>query len=400
MSISNSREFLAYQTSEYGAVITDHAVIGRNVQLDPGLYVPNWDTNEFDSVTFAGSTKGDALFGGGGEVFDFFMGTRGDDLYGVGPSPEVFTSAYVDYSGARTGVFVDMTYTGTRTFTDADGEIRTVKVVGKAHDGFGGTDYYAETPDWGAGYSSIVGVFGSSHRDVMIEGGSWDFYGGGGDDLMIGGGSHGGTGNDWLIGKSEGGSVTLFGDEGNDWIFGTDGPDRTDVYLIGGAGSDRIFAGAGDDRYLTGDSGNDFIDAGTGDDYIDGGVGKDTLSSGAGSDTINPDVEFFQQNSSQPRDGARDVIQVTEDDLGAFTDYVLFNSFEEGRDRVSFGEALRGGTAFGVSHEDNASNPGRVDTVLQIDADGDGLGGGTDADDYYLRVAGADLSLHGGYILT
>ncbi len=402
MSIENSRDFLDHERETYGYIITDHLLFGRSIQLAPGTYTTNWDTGEVDSVTFAGTAKSDALFGGGGSGYDFFMGSRGDDLYGVGPSPDVFVWSYVDYSKAPSGVFVDMTYTGTRTFTDADGDIRTVNIVGKAHDGFGGTDYFAESPDWNAGYSSILGVFGSSHRDVMIEGAGWDFYGGGGDDLMIGGFSHGGTGNDRLIGKSlNGSSVALFGDEGNDWIFGTDGPDRTDVYLVGGAGNDRILAGAGDDRYLTGDEGNDFIDAGAGNDYMDGGVGADTLRSGAGSDTINPDFEYFWRNPDQPRDGARDVIHVTRDDLGAYTDTVLFSAFEEGRDEIRFGGAVRGGAAFQVTHARNATHAGRVDTILQIDQDGDGLGGATpDADDYYLKIFGADLTLHGGYLLT
>lgn len=399
MSINSSREFLDHVIATDGAVITEHTVPGRNVQLDAGTYTPDWDAYAFDSVTFTGTSRTDALFGGGGEVFSFFMGTRGDDLYGVGPNPDVFTNAYVDYSGARHGVFVDMRYHGTRSFIDADGVARTVDIIGRAHDGFGGTDDFAASPDF-AGYSSVVGVFGSAHRDVMI-GDGWidDFYGGRGNDLLVSGSAHGGAGNDRLIANSASdGWTSLYGDEGNDWIVGTD---YLDVYLVGGDGNDTMLAGAGDDRYLTGNAGNDFIDAGEGNDFVDGGVGRDTLRSGAGNDTINPDVEFFQLDPSQPRDGARDVIWVTQDDLGAFTDTVLFSAFEEGRDQIRFGDAVRGGAAFSVTHAPNAGEPGRVDTVLRIDSDADGLGGATpDADDYVLRIYGADLSLHGGYLLT
>jgi WD40 repeat protein len=46
-------------------------------------YTPDWDTWRFDSVTFAGTPGADTLIGGGGEVATFFLGTAGNDLYGV-----------------------------------------------------------------------------------------------------------------------------------------------------------------------------------------------------------------------------------------------------------------------------------------------------------------------------
>lgn len=408
MSINNSREFLAHQV---GLIITDHRVTGRNVQLDPGTYPPlNWDDypTPVDSVTFAGTSKGDTLFAGGGELFAFFMGTRGDDLYGVGPSPGVYVNSYVDYSGSRSGVFVDMSYRGTRSFTDADGETRTVNIVGKAQDGLGGTDFFAQRA--GSSSSSIFGIFGSSHHDVIID--SFNAYGAGGNDLIIGGVAYGGTGSDTLVGRD--GWAGLFGDEGNDWIFGVDNIDgESDAYLIGGPGNDHIFAGAGDDGYVTGDKGNDFIDGGAGNDFIDGGVGRDTLLSGAGNDIINPDVEFFQLDPTQARDGARDVIHVTRADLGDFTDVVLSRAFEADRDQVRFADAVRGGADFRVFQEAQSFDPDTdrllraddqadlVNTVLQIDRNGDGFGGATpDASDYFLVVVDADLSLHHGYLLT
>lgn len=140
MSINNSRDFLDYFKDAYGLTIADHLLVGRNIQLEAGTYSYSWDTGEFDSVTFQGTSKGDTLFGTGGEYFDIFLGTAGDDLYG---SDGRLGLGYVDYSGARGGVFVDLTYHGSRTFTDAGGDVQTVDVVGKARDGFGGTDYFA-----------------------------------------------------------------------------------------------------------------------------------------------------------------------------------------------------------------------------------------------------------------
>lgn len=223
---------------------------------------------------------------------------------------------------------------------------------------------------------------------------------------------YGGDGNDKLIGQSkDGNSVVLRGEAGNDWLFGTDGPGRTDVRLNGGTGNDHIFAGAGDDVDLTGNEGNDCIDAGAGDDFLDGGVGKDVLRSGSGNDIINPDVEYFQIDPTQARDGARDLIKVTEDDLGDSTDVVLSRAFEAGRDRIDFAAAVKDGADFRVYHEDQTYNTesGRVwpsdvaglsNTVLQIDWNGDGFGGATpDAADYFLVVLDVSLSQH-GYLLT
>jgi len=54
-----------------------------------------------------------------------------------------------------------------------------------------------------------------------------------------------------------------------------------------------------------------------------------------------------------------------------------------------------------TEEEPVATVAGSVNTVLQIDGDGDGFGGDVpDESDYFLVVQGADLSLHHGYILT
>lgn len=447
MSINNSREFLDSLVGSGDWLITDHLVAGRNVQLAPGTFpLPDWDNWPYaiSTVTFTGTSRNDALLGGGGELYAFFMGTRGDDLYGAFTENEL---GYVDYSGARTGVFVDLRYTGTRTFTDAEGEVRTVGIVGKASDGFGGTDYFADSPNFPG--SGMYGFFGSSHRDVMIADseGEWghEFYGGAGKDLLINGviqyggagndrlvngwlnygedgcdlliggtEQHGGAGNDRLVGRvtengytGEGDGYWGEGGEGNDCLLGTDFIDA----LIGGAGDDRILAGGGDDWIVTGNEGDDHVDGGAGDDFIDGGVGRDVLVSGAGSDTINPDVELFQAAPDQARDGARDVIRITREDIGDFNDVVLSRAFEAGRDQIRFGAARD--EDFRVYHENQSINPAtglpfrsddladRVNTVLQIDQDGDGFGAtDPDADDYFLFVLDADLALRSGFLLT
>jgi len=374
--------------------MADFTITGSNRQLVPGTFT------EEDSVTFLGTRGNDTLIGGGGELFTTFLGTPGNDLYGGGS--ELFSLTTVDYSKAPSAVVVNMDLTGTRTFTDEAGEARTVAIRGMAlRDGYGGTDSFMEFKlfDMIGQVSGITGVIGSRFGDTMVGLTLDGLHGGGGNDRLVGNSLYGDDGNDLLIGRGPSDwSITLFGGDGNDCVFGTA---ANDVYLVAGAGNDRVFAGAGDDRYLVGEAGNDFVDAGTGDDFIDGGIGADVLVSGAGNDIINPDVELFQLDPDQPTDGTRDVIRITRDDVGAYRDEVLHNAFEEGIDQIRFGDAVRGGRDFRVYQEPVATVAGSVNTVLQIDRDGDGFGGDVpDESDYFLVVQGAALSLHHGYILT
>lgn len=414
--VDNRLDYLAKLEAD-GFTVTDHVYVGSNRQVPPGTYMPDWDTLEVDSVTFPGTRGSDTLVGGGGEFVAFFLGGRGNDLYGGGLAlgdDDMFSYGVVDYSAAPSRVVVDLDFSGSRTFTDEGGGERTVPILGRAHkDGYGGWDDFMEGLAFGGGYSSVTTVIGSRFADRMV-GQTFDgFYGGRGSDVLIGNTLHGGDGNDALIGQSPtGNSVSIFGDDGDDRIVGTDGPGRTDVYLVGGAGDDRIRAGAGDDAFVTGNEGDDFVDGGAGNDWIDGGTGADILVSGAGNDIINTDIEYFQLNPDQPRDGARDVVRVGRADIGDYDDLVLSRAFEAGLDQVIFRGGVAGGREYRIYSEAQSFNDAgrlflasdladRANTVLQIDADGDGLGAGApDTDDYFLLVVDAELTLHGGYLLT
>ena len=273
---------------------------------------------------------------------------------------------------------VDLTLDGgTRTFTDESGDVRTVHILGKAlQDGFGGHDSFIENPDL-PGYSGMLGVIGSRFADWIV-----------GSDFSV---LHGGRGNDTLIGSD------LYGGEGNDRLFSRSAGDFGGS-LEGGDGDDFIWGSDFVDHHVFGGAGRDHIDTRAGDDFIDGGIGADVIRSGAGNDIINPDVERFQDpNNPQPTDGARDVILVTRADVGDFTDAVLLGAFEAGLDEIRFRDAVSGGNDWRVYHETLA---GHDNTVLQIDANGDGLGGAApDSTDYFLIVAGATLDVH-DFLLT
>jgi hypothetical protein len=100
-------------------------------------------------------------------------------------------------------------------------------------------------------------VAGASDADTVWGDGGNDYLdGGGGADFLFGG-----LGNDTLNGGQ--GADTLHGDEGNDTIYGGDG-------------IDTIFGG----------DGNDYIEGGRGDDIIDGGLGNDIIIGNEGADTL------------------------------------------------------------------------------------------------------------------
>ncbi|MFM7336008.1 MAG: sulfatase, partial [Tabrizicola sp.] len=131
----------------------------------------------------------------------------------------------------------------------------------------------------------MVDVRGSRGNDVMIgpKYGGATFYGGEGDDLLKAitlhdGTRHffyGGAGNDRLIGG--GGRDLLDGGTGDDTIMGTGGRNR----IFGGHGNDHIFDGDGSSVLHTGPGrnrvhlggDNDTVHAGTGVNLIDPGPG-------------------------------------------------------------------------------------------------------------------------------
>lgn len=99
---------------------------------------------------------------------------------------------------------------------------------------------------------------------ALFHGGSDKFYGGDGDDYLLGleGNDRleGGAGLDVLLGGS--GNDTMIGGDGDD-IFGGD---RGNDYMLGGAGADLMNGGAGDDR----------LEGGANGDILIGGEGEDT----------------------------------------------------------------------------------------------------------------------------
>lgn len=90
---------------------------------------------------------------------------------------------------------------------------------------------------------------------------------------------YGNRGDDYLDGGK--GKDTVYGGAGKDWVLGASGNDK----LYGGSGADTLHGGSGDDR-LYGGSGADVLDGGRGNDRLAGEAGNDDLSGREGNDTL------------------------------------------------------------------------------------------------------------------
>ena len=137
--------------------------------------------------------------------------------------------------------------------------------------GTGGNDSLT-TPQQLNGYQ----FFGGPGDDTLL-GYGYDnlLYGAAGNDSIYGGDGHGmvdgGAGDDKL--RMHGYTDTVYGGTGNDSIFGTEGTALIDA----GWGADTVQA-AGNSNLILGNYGNDLIAGGDHDSTILGGIGGDTIS--------------------------------------------------------------------------------------------------------------------------
>lgn len=144
----------------------------------------------------------------------------------------------------------------------------------------------------------VYALAGNDVVDGSQSAGANQFYGGKGDDTLIGNNYDqlfGEAGNDYLDVSNGLGDNTLYGGKGNDTLlgnvndqlFGEAGNDTLDVsngggnnFLDGGAGEDILLANTNDQLY--GGAGNDTLNASNGGGYnlLDGGAGADILTAG------------------------------------------------------------------------------------------------------------------------
>jgi len=277
----------------------------------------------------------------------------------------------VNFAGATTSVYVDLTPGGTTgayennaNIVIAENTILENVTTGSASDVIIG-NAASNVITANGGFDNIQGglgrdtIYGGSGNDTIDGGLSGDSVRAGtGNDSVLGGTSvdrlYGEDGLDTLRGGT--GSDTIYGGDGNDSILGNTGVD----YVFGGAGDDWIspgngvdvaYGGSGNDTIIGrtgydtifGESGNDSLLGSEGQDQIEGGLGNDYLSGGFGYDTLDGGVGNDQiygnlgQDSIIGGDGNDSLYGATGNDTlrGGAGDDLMFGS--QGQDLLEGG---------------------------------------------------------------
>lgn len=288
----------------------------------------------FGSATYLHGGKGnDSIVGGdnnfnlldGGEGNDSIIGGNGSDTLMGGLGSDTLTGGdgwgidTVNYSSAASSVTVNLV-TGTASGGEGNDILKGIEIVqGSAYNDtlIGGNEdnqfYGGSGDDVLVGGDAIGGDwanFGSSVTVNLAKGTATgegndtlqsieNVHGSFLDDTLIGDANSntldGGWGDDWLTGGQ--GDDTLIGGKHVDWASYSDATSAVSVDLAagtatGGAGNDMLqdienVQGSKFNDTLKGNSGNNSLDGGAGNDTLNGGGGLDTLKGGAGNDTLD-----------------------------------------------------------------------------------------------------------------
>jgi Ca2+-binding RTX toxin-like protein len=328
-------------TGAWGAVVrtigliesTDNvAIFAAGVNGPDGVEVylatPSVTTGAVAAIVL--SDLDDLVDGSGTVNGDIFLNAGNDNMY-------------------SNGIITGDIYSG-----DGDDVVQASRLNGTFYGGDGNDDFKGSTVT-----SVSDSAYGGAGDDTMDLRHGDDFgYGGDGDDLLKGWNGDdvlfGGTGDDEIVGNL--GGDRLVGGRGSDFIDGLTGNyDGATDTLIGGAGDDTLVAGKGDD-ILEGGGSDDVMHGGAGHDNLIGGAGEDVMTGAAGNDHF-----VFEQ--------------VADSAVGAHDKILDFTAGDDLLDLLSLGlSGFVGNGAFtGIGGGEVRYDVFGSITLLQIDADGDGI---------------------------
>ena len=330
------------------------------------------------------NNSGDILSGNGvaiasfifsGETFDLTnSGYIEGDIYGGDNSASIDT---VINSGRVDGNITlndgDDTYDGRGgsvqgTIDGGEGadilDVRNGFVAGEVLGGLGDDIYYVSDADTALVENASEGtdrvfseadvfILGENFENLTLIGGDTDGIGNSDSNNILGSiGDNVIRGNDGLdTVNGGGGDDIVYGNGGGDEVRGGGGRD----VLRGGSEGDNLIAGSGADQ-LFGGEGVDELFGGNGRDMLKGGLGRDTMTGGDGADTF----VFDRVNESVNSDSDR---------------ILDFTSGEDAIDLSGMAAQLTfvGGAAFsGTGAEVRVTVSGSGDTLVRVDADGNG----------------------------
>ncbi len=385
--------------------------------------------DERDHVVSAGGDNTIST-GGGDDLINVRLNGTNTIDGGAGDKDELVISLAFDPASS-----VDVTITDTG-YVDNINNV-TNSVTGVEQYNIGGFFFEARTLHVDASsYLGLTSMFGGGENDVLIGGLRVSvlpqfghvLQGGGGDDLII----------------NSNGNATITGNEGNDFVIGSghrdlvDGGDGIDTFSYeaaassvsmdlewfdpgvtvntGGGGFDGLVnienvIGSDYDDTLWGDdvdnafwgaAGDDAIDGRGGDDRLDGGLGGDTLNGGDGRDDLiggdGDDVLNGQRGSDtlDGGDGADDLRGASGADVidaGSGADFVHGGSQADAIAGGDGDDTLLGGagtdTIHGDGGDDTINGGAHVDTLFG--GGGDDVINGLTGSDVIDGGAGADV---------
>jgi len=376
-------------------------------------------------------------FSEGSLTFQVILDSDGSILYQYDEMNATLTSATIGIENADASEGVQVAYNQSYVQDDlavsilpTPGTPQPQRVVLRPGDTVTNIDFGNQkippTPIFGTGGDDILTITdspvivfalaGDDEVDGSGSAGGNQFYGGKGDDTLIGNSYDqlfGEAGNDRLDVSNGAGNNLLDGGKGNDvllanlndQLFGGKGHDTLDAssgggnnLLDGGNGDDVLFAGSND--HLLGGKGEDILNAlnGGGNNLLDGGKGDDNLFAGSndqllggdGDDILNASVGTGN-NSLDGGKGDDNLLAGFNDQLsGGDGDDILNASFGSGNNSLDGG---KGDDILIAGFNDQLSG-GDGDDLLFGGYGGSTMTGGNGAEQFWIVNGFAPSAAH------
>ncbi|MEM7470504.1 MAG: calcium-binding protein [Pseudomonadota bacterium] len=398
-------------TSGVSVDLTTQIVLGGNLGTNFVQGMENVVATQWDDTLTGSSVENNFLAGAGD---DSLSGLGGDDTLDAGAGDDTLSGG----SGADSllgGDNDDVLIGGTGADTlDGGTGFDIVDYSSEASAVFVSTSFGNGSGGWAAAgdiLTSIERVIGTDFGDSLRgNNGSDQYFGGDGDDTIVGGSEfnthdrdilHGEGGNDYIASGNNLTPLNSSWARNGDELDGGDGNDT----LIGGAAQDTIIGGSGNDSITGGDE-NDLIDAGSGVDTINADLGADTIDGGADFDNLS--YSLSDAGVSITLDGLTagtggfaegDIVSNVERVFGSdgFADTIIGGGIGEILDGLGGADSLVGNGGAdelqGGDDNDTLSGGDGIDTLFG-EADNDSLLGG--AEDDLLYGGDGNDTLQGG----
>ncbi|MGR3467038.1 MAG: calcium-binding protein [Shimia sp.] len=327
----SGEDFADYSAASSGVIANLTSGVGTQGTADGDTYIAIEGLIGSDHADILTGSSGDnTLIGGRGH--DSLRGSAGDDVIEGGSGRDDINGGsgqdIASFTTAGSGVVANLT-AGVGTKGNANGDT----------------------------YTSIEGLIGSDHADVLtgssgdnvLEGGAGDdsLRGSAGSDILDGGAGaddiNGGSGLDVASFGTASSGVTANLTAGVGTGGDADGDTYTSIEDVWGSNFDDILTGSSGDNVLRGDAGDDVLRGSAGNDTLVGGDGNDTLNGGSSADVFVFDTALdaaWNVDTIQNYSTSQDQIALDSGVFAALGGAVSFSEFRVGASAQNANERL------------------------------------------------------------